>query len=145
MPSPGAERAEIGIIDQEGGVLRHDQRDAIDDEAAADRGDERVDADDGDEQTVGESEEKPDDYRRRESDRRRIALSDIGSDHGAQRIARRHRQVEAAGQDDECHADRHDSGRRPLRQHVEDVLCDRKAGLPMPTTATSSTKVRMMP
>jgi hypothetical protein len=57
VPSPSAERAEIGIVDQEGGVLGHDQRDAVDDEAAADCGDEGIDADHGDEQTVGQSEQ----------------------------------------------------------------------------------------
>jgi hypothetical protein len=56
-------------------------------------------------------------------------LSDVGSHHRAQRVARRNRQVEAAGEDDERHADGHDPSRRPLRQHVEHVLSGQEGGI----------------
>jgi hypothetical protein len=87
VPQASAENAERVVVHRKCGVLRHHQRDAVDDEAGANRGDEWVDAHDRDEQSVRQAEREAGGDRRGESEQRRMRLANIGGDDRAERAA----------------------------------------------------------
>ena len=116
------EVAELGVLEEHDEVAVGDQRaEAADHERHRQRGDQRVDAQARDDEAVDEPDGEPDADAQHDGDRRRRALAISAAGHAGQRVHGAHREVDAAGHEDERPGRRDDQRRRLLIEDVEQV------------------------
>src|SRR5262245_50240149 len=113
-----AERAEVGVVDDDQIATRHHLRHAVEHEARRERGDERVDPEDRDEEGVHEAEPEAAERAEQQGGPHADVRHELRGGDAADREHRADREVEAAADD---HERLHVGDDRGGRHLVEDV------------------------
>jgi hypothetical protein len=123
MPAAGTEGVEARLLHVDKRVLHDDERNPINNESRAKRGNKWIDLDNHDQKGVQRANAGADQKCSEKIDFRRQSQSGRQQrcDHGAQRKPRSRRQIETARQNDVGCADGHDADRGPLAKDVEEI------------------------
>ena len=120
---PGQGLELVAVAEADGGVVHVPARDAAIDQQAAQGDDEGLHPEPGDEEAVDGAEHDADADRERQRQLPGQAVIDheVGEDHADQREHRAHRELDAAGDDDQPLADREQAEQPDQVRHVDEV------------------------